>query len=523
MTTAASVSPSPRPAPLETAAHRAATATMNSVGQLSFWRRFHVRMSGLYGGVVFFVLTLMGVAFYQVGAQHQVRALQSRLRTAAITLSHQIRPEAVIALNIATDREKPEYRELTDLFRRVAADEPQFVSIYVLRPTGRPHTLFFAADFVRPGRADPAAVGEEYDARQAATLTAGFERPTVEDKFTTDKWGTVLSGYAPVRAADGKAIAVVGVDVAEDDVARLKSAVRTLTLGVFGFAAVCIAVLAWFVGRNVRKPLGRITDATTEIAAGHLDTRVRIERDDEFGILARHLDQMAAGLGERELIRTTFGRFVSEDVARRILSSPDGASLGGEERLVTVMMCDLADYSTVSERLAPSDVVQMLNTYFALMGGIIERHHGCVIEFPGDGIFCVFGAPDALPNHAEEAVSCAVEMQEKLAAANLEWKQVESKLWHGQGTTDLRMRIGLHTGAVIAGNIGTSNRVKYSIIGDSVNVAARVEQLNKELGTQTLLTEETLIRVRDPLRGRAVPRGAHKIKGRSHTVVVHSI
>lgn len=500
-----------------------ASAQLRRVGQLSYWRRFHVRMSGLYGGVVFFILTLMGFVFYQVGVQHQVEALQSRLRTAALTLSHQIRPEALLALNVAADREKPEYRELTGLFRQTVVDEPQFVSIYLVRPTGRPNIVFFAADFVIPGRTEAAAVGEEYDARQAPKMMDAFQGPVVEDEFVTDRWGTVLSGYAPIRTADGKSIAVVGIDIAEDDVAQMKSDVLKTTFGVFGFAAVSLGLVAWFVGSNIRKPLARITDATTEIAAGRLNTRVDIHRSDEFGVLGRHLDQMAEGLGEREVIRATFGRFVSEDVARRILSSQDGAVLGGEERIVTVLITDLANYSNLSETLSPADVVRMLNAYFGLMVEVIDFHHGCVIEFLGDGILCVFGAPNSLPNHAELAVQCAVAMQEKLAEANRIWAQAEPNLWHSQGKIPLLMRIGIHTGAVIAGNIGARSRAKYAVIGDSVNVAARVEQLNKELETETLLTEDTLIRVPELLRRRTVPRGEHKIRGRERTVIVHSI
>lgn len=490
---------------------------------LPFWWRFHVRMSGLFGGLVLFVLLLIGVAFYELGTRHQVRALQSRLRTAAVTLSHQIRPEAVLALNAAGDRDKPEYRELLDLFRGVAADEPQFVSIYVLRPTERENILAFAADFVVPGRTSPAAVGEEYDSRQAGSMKAAFLQPTVEEEFTTDRWGTVLSGYAPIRDAEGKAIAIVGVDVSEADVRALKRDVLFLVLGVFGVAALSITVLGWLVGRNMRKPLGRITEATTEIAAGRLETRVRLQRKDEFGVLGLHVDAMAAGLGERERIRATFGRFVSEEVAQQVLASEHGAALGGEERLVTMLLADLSGYATLSEQLSPADVVTLLNTYFALTGEVIDRYHGCIVEFTGDGFLCVFGAPSAQPDHAERAVRCAMEMQARLADANGEWAQLETKLWHGQGTAHLRMRIGIHTGAVIAGNIGTPSREQYSVIGDAVNVASRVEQLNKDLGTDTLITQETLIRLPDALRRGAVPQGEHQIRGRAHAVTVYSI
>lgn len=496
---------------------------LREVRQLKYWRRFHVRMSALFGGVVFFVLALMGSSFYYVGVQHQVGALKSRIRTAAITLSHQIRPEAVLALNGPADSARPEYRELTTLFQRVSADEPQFVSIYVLRSTDQPYVLRFAADFVVPGRTAPADVGELYDARQTARILDGFVAPTVEDVFTTDKWGTVLSGYAPIRDAGGKAVALVGVDISEDDIARLKADVRNLTIAVFGFAAVCIGLVAGVVGRNVRRPLGRITDATTEIAAGHLDTRVHIDRDDEFGILGRHLDQMAEGLGEREFIRETFGRFVSKDVAQQALATGKGASLGGEERIVTLLLTDLSGYATLSEKLQPADVVNLLNVYFGMMGEIIDAHEGCVIEFTGDGLLCVFGAPNVQVDHAERAVRCAIAMQARLAQANDQWAADGTAQWHGQGTERLKMRIGLHSGPVIAGLVGTRSRVKYSVIGDSVNVAARIEQLNKELGTETLLTEETLIRLPEALRSMATSLGEHVVRGRNRTVAVHSI
>ncbi len=505
-------------------APNARTNPRSALSQLSFWRRFHVRMSGLYGGLVFFVLIVMGTAFYVMGVIHQTRALQSRLRTAAITLSHQIDPAAILALNEAADSGKREYRDVIALFKRVCTDEPQFVSIYVFRPSPKKDTLIFAADYVRPGRPPAAQVGEEYDTRQAPNMMDAFKGPVVADEFAVDRWGTVLSGYAPIRTADGRAIAIVGIDVASDDVERLKSDVRWLTFAVFGFAACCIGAAAWYVGRSVRKPLGRVTEATSEIAAGRLDTRLDIQRDDEFGILGRHVDAMAAGLAEREHIRETFGRFVSPEVARRVLTSKDGAAMGGEERVVTVLFTDIVGYSSLSEQLSPADVVEMLNGLFALLGDVIDRHHGCVIEFVGDALLCVFGAPESQPDHAEAAARCAREMQARLAAANREWAAPGAVArWQGQGKTPLGIRIGLHTGVVIAGNVGTRTRVKYAVIGDAVNVAARVEQANKELGTGILMTEETWKRLPESLRRETTPQGEHRIKGRVQPVALHAL
>ena len=502
---------------------RAAQPHMPGVAGIPFWRRFHVRMSTLFGSVVFLVVTLMAISMYLLQVESQVKALKAVLLTEVRALAYRIRPQAVLALNVAQDKTSPEYAELASLFAAVASDQKQIVSIYIFRPTPRPHTLAFAADYVAPGRADPAEVGEEYDARQAPTIMTGFTAPHVEDNFTTDKWGTVLSGYAPIRDQDGKAIALVGIDVDERDITTLKMNVLKLTLVFFFISSVCIGATAFVVGRSVRNPLGIITNATTEIASGKLSTRVSIARKDEFGVLGRHLDQMAAGLGEREFIRATFGRFVSEDVARQVLTTREGGKLGGEERIVTIVFTDLVGYSSLSEKMSPAEVVNLLNTYFGLMGEIIEEHHGCVIEFVGDAMFCVFGAPSALPNHAELAVRCALAMQAKLASVHAEWEHAEPKLWHGQGSAPLRMRIGIHSGIVIAGNVGTASRTKYSIIGDTVNVAARVEQLNKELGTETLITEETLFRLPDAQRRAALPRGEHKVKGRDRGVVVYAM
>ena len=488
-----------------------------------FWQRFHIRMTTLYAGVVFFVLAAMGVAFHEVAVDHQVKALQSRIRTAATTLSHEIRAEAVLALNVAEDSAKPEYHELTSLFARVGADEPEFVSIYVMRPTSDPGMLRFAADWVAEGRTEAATVGELYDASQAARLLDGFAHPTVEDEFTTDRWGTVLSGYAPIRGADGRSVGLVGVDVTEEEVASLKSAVRMVTFSVFGLATLCLALASWFVGTSVRGPLGHITTATTEIAAGHLDTRVSMDRRDEFGLLGKHLDRMASDLEDRDYVRSTFGRYVSEDVARELLSSRKGAELGGAERLVTVLASDLVSYSTISERLSPNDTVLLLNTYFGLMMDVIDRHDGCVIDFVGDGILCVFGTPKASANHAELAVRCAIAMQEELVRANREWAEAKEKQWFGQGETPIKMRIGIHTGPVIVGNIGAKSRLKYAVIGDTVNVAARVEALNKQLGTETLITDDTLIRLPGDLRARTTSQGDHEIRGRVRSVTLHSV
>ena len=233
---------------------------------------------------------------------------------------------------------------------------------------------------------------------------------------------------------------------------------------------------------------------------------------------------MASGLQERERIRAIFGRYVSEEVARTVLASPEAAGLGGDVREVTVLFADLRGYSTIVEHLAPAGVIAIVNSYLDQMATLIDAHDGCVLELLGDGILAVFGAPVASEDHAAQALACAEAMHRRLAELNAGWDASgAAEAWRAHGLASLGMRIGVHTGRVVAGNIGGATRMKYAVLGDAVNVAARVEALNKELATTLLFTAATRARLPAEVAARAEPRGEHALKGRSQHVVVYTL
>jgi adenylate cyclase len=438
-----------------------------------------------------------------------------------------LRPADVLALEVEADSARPQYRDFVSRFEQVCEAEADITSIYVLRPIEKPGYMKFAADYVRKGRPVGAAkVGQEYDATRAHRMFEALHHPTVEQELYVDEWGETLSGYAPVGPipAGGRAVAMVGVDVSSARIQRLKREVLGVTLLFYGIATVLIGLAALLVGRNVRGPLSSIIDATSQIADGRFDVRAGLRREDEFGILGRHFDHMAAGLQERERIRDTFGRYVSPDVARRILATREHELMDGEEREVTVLLSDLRNYSTISEFLPPAQVVTLLNRYLAVMNDVIDAHGGTIIEFLGDGILCVFGAPGDQPDHAARAVACAGEMRAGLGVLNaaLEREGI-ARAWKDRGIPDLGARIGLHTGRVVAGNLGSARRMKYAVIGDTVNVAARCEALNKELGTDILLTDAVRAALPADVAALAVSRGSHRVKGREQAVEVYSV
>jgi adenylate cyclase len=191
-----------------------------------------------------------------------------------------------------------------------------------------------------------------------------------------------------------------------------------------------------------------------------------------------------------ELVRRAFGRYVSEEVAARILESPEGLDLGGEEREVSILMSDLRGFTALAARLSPHQVIEVLNLYLEVMVEVISRYEGTIDEIIGDAILVIFGAPVASEEHAAKAVACALAMQLALAEMN---PRLAAK-----GAADLEMGIGIHTGRVIVGNIGSLRRTKYAAVGSTVNLAGRIESFTT--GGQLLISDDTRAKISAPLR-----------------------
>lgn len=210
-------------------------------------------------------------------------------------------------------------------------------------------------------------------------------------------------------------------------------------------------------------------------------------------------------------IRKTFGLFLSDEIVDTLLDSPDGLRLGGEKRRVTVLMSDLRDFTPMSEKLSPEQVVELLNRYLGKMVEVITRNGGTIDEFIGDAILVIFGAPVLKENDVEHAVACAIDMQlamEEVNAAN-----------RRDGLPELFMGIGINTGDVVVGNIGSSARLKYSVVGAPVNLTARIQSLT--LGGQILISETTRREVGDLIE--IVGQLRVKVKGIAGAVPIYDV
>jgi class 3 adenylate cyclase len=210
------------------------------------------------------------------------------------------------------------------------------------------------------------------------------------------------------------------------------------------------------------------------------------------------IDELRSSLAQKnaelarahELVRRAFGRYVSEEVAASILQSPEGLELGGEEREVTILMSDLRGFTAMAARVTPHDVIEFLNLYLESMVDVISRFEGTIDEIIGDAILVIFGAPACCEDHAAKAVACGLAMQ-------LAMSEVNSRLV-AKGAAELEMGIGIHTGRVIVGNIGSLRRTKYAAVGSNVNLAGRIESFTT--GGQLLISESTRDKIKAPLQ-----------------------
>lgn len=251
--------------------------------------------------------------------------------------------------------------------------------------------------------------------------------------------------------------------------------ILTYIAGATGAVSIAMALL---VARFINRPVQALRLAMARVSAGDLGVRVPVRSTDELGELTDGFNAMVAGLREAERARELFGRYVSPAVARQALER--GIGLGGELTQATAMFVDLRGFTALSQRLTADRIVDLLNEYYALVEDACEPEGGIITQFLGDGIVIVFGAPlQPLPGHAGHAIRAALAVQRALAARNR------------AGREPLRAGIGICTGEMVAGNVGATGRVTYTIVGDAVNQAARLQVKTRDLDTPILVTAST--------------------------------
>ena len=292
----------------------------------------------------------------------------------------------------------------------------------------------------------------------------------------------------------------------EASIFKAKVFILMMTLAITVTGVAMSMVLSFYFSR----PINRLAMAVQEIGKGNFAHRVNLARNDELGDLGEAINRMAEDLRLKERIQTSFGRYVAPQIVERILASPDDEWMKGTRLEATIVFVDIRGFTTLAERSDPDAVVELLNSYFTLVTDIIMQHGGHLDKFVGDAVMGVFGALMPDPAHATTAVKTAVEVRRHLPELNQ---------MHPTMRDPIQVGVGINTGEVVAGNLGSSQRMEYTVIGDNVNVASRLTDLAG--ADEILISEQTYLRVvGDP--GLAFQsRGVMEVKGRQEPVKIY--
>ena len=295
----------------------------------------------------------------------------------------------------------------------------------------------------------------------------------------------------------------------------LSDVLTRITLTVLFIVTITIIInilLITLTTRSLLRPLNQLTTAMNTVAKGDLTPRLVVDANDELGDLSHRFNVMLEELEQSQQMRDLFGRYVSKEVAERVLKN--GADLGGENVPATALFADIRDFTTLTESLPPQQVVDILNRYYTRMVDAIVEQGGWVNKFGGDSLLAVFGAPIRQPDHALRAVNAAWQMNRALAEFNAEQLAM--------GLPTITIGVGISSGEMLAGNVGGKERLEYTVIGDPVNLASRLESLTKEWQTPILLSEHTQ-ELLDQSKVNTNRRDQVTVKGKTQPTIVYEL
>nr|MBP7902351.1 HAMP domain-containing protein [Spirochaetota bacterium] len=306
---------------------------------------------------------------------------------------------------------------------------------------------------------------------------------TEKIEYNDSESKTWIGAYNKTGFSDIGVVSIVSKDQAFGMVRKLQRQTVLIALIVLNLAILFV----YLFSKTITKPIRKLVSISNEIRNGKFDISIKSKSRDEIGILSESFEDMAKGLSEREKMKDAFGKFVNKEIADMILKNE--LKLGGERKTAAVFFSDIRSFTAISENLQPEEVVEFLNEYMSLMVDCVNKTNGVVDKFIGDAIMAVWGTPISKGNDTANAVEGALMMREALLKFN-----------KGRGSAKkpiINIGCGINTGPVLAGQIGSHERMEYTVIGDAVNLASRIESLNKPFGTDILISSDSYKLVQD--------------------------
>jgi adenylate cyclase len=459
---------------------------------------------------------MFAVASYRICNHLLRREVHRKVHSIAATAVLFLDPSDIAAIRAPRDTADPAYQRLLKVLTGIRdANRRQDVRVehvWTLLPaSGNLTGPVYGVD-TGTGSIPPHPPGSPFEVA-GKPVTASLEQIHKLDNQLDHFQFAYDYAFAPIYDASGRLVAELGIKLGWAPNTMLGNVAYYL-LPPFLITIALALILAIVLSRGVTVHLNRLRITVDQIGSGNLGINLEPRGTVEFADLARAINSMAAGLRERETISKAFSGYLSREVLDMIVRDGHTPELKGERKDVSVLFADLRNFTAMAETTSPEEVVNLLCMFFERMVEVVHRNDGRVDKFLGDGLMATFGAPVEDSSHREHAIITALEMQRELRDLCAKW-QAEGR------PSDFRMGIGINSGSAVVGNIGSEAHMEYTVIGDTVNLASRLQTATKEIDAEILVSESTQAGTQSRFRWK--PLGGVHVKGRVQEVEVFGV
>jgi class 3 adenylate cyclase len=432
-------------------------------------------------------------------------SLKRSLNTSVNICSSILDPNEIQKLTEYEQENSPVFINYRKSLKEIKKEVEDIKFVYIVRQTGTNITYIIdCGDEV----SEQAKLGEVYDDASDG-LKQLFNNPiegvTFENEYYTDKWGTFLSAYKPIFK-DGKIIYVVCSDIKSVDVEKyISNYKKKFTCAFFILLVIIFPIICW-ITNMIRRPLNKLRDEILKLKDLDVEEHINFKSSiSEVNDMIDATDKVKTGL-------RSFSKYVPDKVVKQLISQGKDAKIGGEKEHVTILFSDIEGFTSISENNDTQEVVTALNEYFDIYVHCLEENGATVDKFIGDAVMSFWNAPSKVENHEFVAVKTALEIVKEIDELNQKWKS-EGKNFI------FKTRIGINSGEVIVGNIGSTNRINYTVTGDPVNLASRLEMANKQYNTKILVGENVYNKTKESIDYNYID--TVKVKGKEVYVKVY--
>ena len=441
--------------------------------RLKFNLRFALSTSTL------FILLLVSMVYFflLIFAIEDIakNSLKRSLNTSVNICSSILDPNDIEKLTEYEQENSPVFINYRKSLKEIKKEVEDIKFVYIVRQTGTNITYIIDCG---DDASEQAKLGEVYDDASDG-LKQLFDNPiegvTFENEYYTDKWGTFLSAYKPIFK-NGKIIYVVCSDIKSVDVEKyISNYKKKFTCAFLTLLVIIFPIICW-ITNMIRRPLNKLRDEILKLKDLDVDEHIDFKSSiSEVNDMIDATDKVKTGL-------RSFSKYVPDKVVKQLISQGKDAKIGGEKEYVTILFSDIEGFTSISENNDVHEVVTSLNEYFDIYVKCLEESGATVDKFIGDAVMAFWNAPNKVENHEFVSVKTAMEIVKEIDNLNQKWKSEGKKFI-------FKTRIGINSGEVIVGNIGSTNRINYTVTGDPVNLASRLEAANKQYNTKILVSE----------------------------------